>query len=179
MTRASPSGFNDDSMELFVAAKFEFPSGSLAIWNGYREVSIGGEDYTPAGNLMSVSDIEETGEIAARGVTVTLSGLDSSIISAALQENYQNRIATITFGTIENGVFTGYDIFKGRMDTMSIEESGSTASVAIGIENRLIDLERPRVLRYTSEDQKALYAGDLGLDYVADLQDKVINWGRS
>lgn len=179
MTRTSPSAFNDQEMELFVAVKLEFPSGDLLMWNGYRDASIGGETYIGAGNIMAISDIEETSEIASRGITITLSGLDAGIISAALQENYQNRAATVTFGSIDTGVFTGYTVFKGRMDVMSIEESADTATVAITVENRLIDLERPRVYRYTSEDQKALYSGDLGLDYVADLQDKTINWGRA
>ena len=43
--------------------------------------------------------------------------------------------------------------------------------------NRLIDLEKPNESRYTSEEQKRLFSGDLGLDFVTDLQDKDINWG--
>ena len=42
----------------------------------------------------------------------------------------------------------------------------------------LIDLEKPSNKRYTSEEQKAIYPDDLGLDFVVDLQDMPIAWGR-
>jgi hypothetical protein len=45
-------------------------------------------------------------------------------------------------------------------------------------ESRLIDLERSRERRYTSEDQKIDYPNDKGLEFIADLQDKEIVWGR-
>ena len=47
------------------------------------------------------------------------------------------------------------------------------------VESRLIDLERARDWRYTSENQKSLYPNDKGLDFVVDLQDMPIAWGRS
>jgi len=62
---------------------------------------------------------------------------------------------------------------------MNISESADEAAIELTIENRLIDLERPRIARYTSAYQKSVYVGDLGLDFVEDLQDKEIVWGRS
>ena len=32
--------------------------------------------------------------------------------------------------------------------------------------------------RYTDEDQKNLYAGDVGCEFIPDLQDKQITWGK-
>jgi len=40
-------------------------------------------------------------------------------------------------------------------------------------------LERARVARYSSGYQKTLYPNDLGFDFVEDLQDKKISWGRA
>ena len=42
---------------------------------------------------------------------------------------------------------------------------------------RLIDLDRSRARRFTSEDQKIDYPDDKGLEMVASLQDTVIIWG--
>jgi hypothetical protein len=64
------------------------------------------------------------------------------------------------------------------MDTMGIEDSGDTANIGLTAESRLIDLERSRERRYTSEDQKIDYPNDKGLEFIADLQDKEIVWGR-
>ena len=39
-------------------------------------------------------------------------------------------------------------------------------------------LRQKPVRRYTDQDQQQLYSGDLGLEYVAGLQDKDIPWGQ-
>ena len=74
---------------------------------------------------------------------------------------------------------TVYQAFKGLMDTMQIAESGVSARITLTLENRLILLERARTLRFTSEDQKTLFPGDLGLDFIDDIQDRTIEWGKS
>lgn len=178
--RTAPTGFDSDSLAPFIAIDLGFDSGAVRLWNGYGEITVDSQTYTGAGSLLAISAIEETGEIAARGVTMTLTGISSDLISVALSENYQNRTAKIYIGTIaDDNSISSYQIFGGRLDVMTIEESGETATISVTAENRLIDLERPRIRRYTSEDQKSLYPGDLGLDYVNDLQDKTLDWGRS
>jgi hypothetical protein len=65
------------------------------------------------------------------------------------------------------------------MDQMNIEESADTATIEVTVENKLVDLERARVARYTSGYQKSIYPNDLGLDFVESLQDKQLPWGRN
>jgi hypothetical protein len=71
------------------------------------------------------------------------------------------------------------ELFSGYLDQMNIEEAGDTATIEMMVENKLIDLERARVARFTSGYQKSIYPGDLGLDFIEDLQDKRISWGRA
>jgi len=47
------------------------------------------------------------------------------------------------------------------------------------VENKLIDLERPRVGRFTSEYQKSIYSEDKGFDFVESLQEQKLTWGRA
>lgn len=176
----APAGFNNNEVMPFFAVKLEFDSGTLRFWNGYQSITIESEDYLGAGSLLGISEIEETSEIKAAGAAVILSGISTDIISIALTENYQNRNATIFTGTLtEDYTVSSYAVFKGLMDTMQIAENGSTARVELNLENRLITLERPRTLRYTSEEQKTLFPGDLGLEFIDDIQDRTIEWGRS
>lgn len=176
--RTSPAEFLDASMEVFYAVELEFDSGTVRLWNGTYDASIEGETYTGAGSLLSISEVEETGEIAARGANLSLSGIDNGFLSTALTEEYQNRPARVLFGVISGGVYSAYTIFEGRMDVMTITEGAETSTISLAIENRLIDLERPRSFRYTSEDQKQFYPNDKGLDYVADIQEKEVLWGK-
>ena len=68
-----------------------------------------------------------------------------------------------------------YLAFEGRLDVPRITP-GETPVVAITYGSRLRDLERPRELRITHEDLQRLFSGDLGREYVAELQDKTIQW---
>lgn len=176
----APAGFANDEVRSLFAVELEFDSGTLRFWNGYQPITIDSDEYIGAGSLLSISTIEENTEIKANGASVALTGLSADIISIALTENYQNRNATIYTGTItEAGVPTVYQAFKGLMDTMQIAETGESARITLALENRLILLERPRTLRFTSEDQKTLFPGDLGLDFIDDIQDRTIEWGKS
>lgn len=172
-----PSEFSTDSFAGFLAAELLFDSGALRLWNGYGDLTVGGETYTGGGSLINVSSVEESAEIGAKGVSMLLTGVSSSILALALTENYQYRVANIYVGAITTGTVSSYKVFSGRMDVMTISEEGETCTIAMTAESRLIDLERPRLRRWTSEDQKGLDATDKGFEFVNSLQEKTIKWG--
>lgn len=174
-----PSEFTKTELKPFFAIEILFDSGPTRLWNGYGEITFQGKTFFGGGNLLNVSDIEEVSDIEAKGLALVLSGIPSEFISLALQEPYQNRLARFFIGALEDdGTVQAYELFAGRLDIMTIQESGETASISMTVENRLIDLDRPRIRRYTSEDQKSLFPGDRGFDYVNDLQDRPIEWGK-
>jgi uncharacterized protein YheU (UPF0270 family) len=106
--------------------------------------------------------------------------MPSEVISLALQEPYQGRVCKIYFGVVDGGTYSNLtEVFSGYMDEMNIEEGADYGSIELKVENKLIDLERARVRRFSSGYQKSVYPGDKGFDFVEDLQDKDIVWGRS
>ncbi|MGH6719545.1 MAG: hypothetical protein ACREER_09530 [Alphaproteobacteria bacterium] len=169
-------------------ARFNFDSGTTYLWSGIGEIttaalgSLPAATWTGAGTLGAVSAIEEASELRAVGLTFTLSGVPSSLLSIALGEHYQGRAATVWLAFFDAAwvmVADPVQVFAGRMDVMEIAEGGATATIRVSAENRLIDLERnDRVRHYTPDDQKADFPGDLGLDYVPKMIEKVIYWGR-
>ena len=176
---------------------------TLRMWTGQGTLVLDDEtEWVGVGNILDISAIEETAEMAVKGATITLSGVSSEALSLALSEPYQGRVCNIYFGTFstgkilqESGSFillqdgskipleamsTGFNqLFAGYMDQMNIADGGDTTAIELMVENRLIDLERARVARFTSGYQKSLYPNGFGLDFVEDLQDKDIVWGRS
>lgn len=183
MTRTIPSAvlnaLDDDVISPFYAVELLFDSpNEIRLWTGVGNLTYESNTYTGTGSLLGISEVQEAGDLSVRGANITLSGMTSEVVSLALAEPYQGRVCNVYFGiTSDTTALT--EVFSGYMDQMNIQEDPDTATIELTIENKLIDLERPRVARYTSAYQKSVYAGDLGLDFLEDLQDKEIVWGRS
>ena len=164
--------FLGKDVDLFVAVELMFDSGALRIWSGIGDKSIGGQTYTGTGSLLAVGGIEESEDLSSPGANISLNGVDSSLVSLAIQEPYQNRDCRILLGS-GNDFF---EVFSGFMDVMTIEDSGDTCTISLTVESRLIILDRKIPLRYTQETQESRYPGDTFFSAVASLQDKKVNW---
>ena len=159
-----------------------FDSGNLNLWSGIGDLTVSGVDYVGAGSLLSIGEIAETSELSANGITVTLSGVTSPLLSKARDEDYQGRELKVLLGAMDavNGVISNpVVVFSGFMDTMVINDGGETSTIQVTVENRLIEFERTRVRRYTAEDQKIDFPTDKGLEFVAEMEEKEIVWGRA
>jgi len=176
LTPTTIAAIDDDVVYPFFAVELMFDSEVLRMWTGQGTFNDGVNDWVGAGNLLAISDIEETAEMSVRGATLTLSGVPSEILSLALSEPYQGRVCNIYFGVQGENVFN--QLFSGYMDQMNIEDSAETSTIELKVENRLIDLERARVARFTSAYQKSVYPNDKGLNFLEDMQDKPLTWGK-
>jgi len=171
-----------DHQVLFLAVKAEFDTETIRVWSGDYDLSISGDSYTGVGTLLNISNIEDTLELKSSGLSVALAGMDATVLNLALTENYQNRFITVFLGYLSGGTDTvvgKMTLFKGRMQSMAINDDPNGSTITIDAENRLIDLERPSNLRYTKESQKFIDSTDTCFNRVASLQDKEIIWGRS
>ena len=171
-----------DTSEPFFAIKAEFDTDDVLVWSGSGDLTLNSETYAGAGTLLTVSKIEEDSEIASNGIAVALSYMDKTVLNYALVENYQNRPITVFLGFTMGGsneVAGSMTVFKGRMQSMKINDSTDGAIISLTAESRLNDLRRPRGYRYTNDSQDHLFSGDKGLAFVQTLQEQQILWGRS
>lgn len=201
---AIQSALEASEIQPLFAVQLMLDAQPLYFWTGLGDLTIDGITYVGTGQFLAVSEMEETAEIAAKGAVITLSGIPSELLSLAISTPYQGRLCKILFGAInankqylkqENGDFVlteaggriditdgddtpAINLFTGYIDKMDIDEGPETSTIAMSIESRLIDLERPRIFRFSDQNQKTRYPTDKGLEFVEDLQDKQFNWGR-
>jgi hypothetical protein len=158
-----------------------FDSSVLNIWNGIGDLAFGGNTYTGTGDLLSISQITETSDIQATGINVSLTGIKTSFIAMAKDQDYQGRALTVSLGAFDASGSLIADpviVFSGFMDTMTISENGAYSTISISVENKLIAFERSKVRRYTAEDQKIDHPTDKGFEFVTAIVQKDIIWGR-
>lgn len=155
--------------------------GDVKYWNGIGDFIYDGDTYTGAGGMARITSIKEDSALRASGTKFELDGIPSANIAVAFNVDYQERKAKLWLALVDSTLTIVGDavlIFSGRMDQMDIEENGETSSIAVSVENRLIDLERPKIRYYVDEDQKREYPSDKGLNQVAPLNSGVeLLWG--
>jgi hypothetical protein len=159
-----------------------FASGTVYVWSGYGDLAWGGNTYVGVGTLGAISSVAEASEVSAKGITVTLSGIPSDMISLVLSDVRQGAVGKVHMGFLNSSGAVIDDpilMFEGKLDIPSIQEGADTSSITLSYESRLIDLQRARESRYTNEDQQRAFAGDLGCEYVASLQEFSVTWGKS
>lgn len=177
LTAGMVTALTGKNVKLVGLFKFEFDSGDVRFWTGVGNITYNSEVYTGSGNLLSISEVSETMELKAKGVTFKLSGVNASIISLAYTENYQGRPATFFLAALDSSraiISDPFIAFKGRMDVMDDFDDGKTATITLTVESHLIDLEKPNVRYYTDEDQQLEYPGDRFFEFVPTLVEKEI-----
>lgn len=196
------SAFTQSVLRPFLAVDllFDIPN-QVYVWSGLGDLSLGGNTYTGVGNLLQISDMQESSDIAAYGATITLSGIPSAYVSLAVNEPYQARKAIIQFGVVggsesallmEDGSYilledggkilleglatSSATIFSGEMDQMNISYGPETVTISLNVESRMVNLRNPRIRRYTDEDHQSRYPGDVAFEFVTRLQNESLEW---
>lgn len=162
-------------------AELDFMSGVVRANNSSINLQWGGHTWYGVGRLGSVDVVPEHSDLQMSGVSLSLTGIESEMVGRVLGESYQGRSCKLYFAALDSNHTVLTDpvlIFSGRIDTSDIQ-LGQTASITLTAESRLTDWERPRVRRYTNEDQLSEYPGDRGLEYVAQMVEKTLVWGRT
>ena len=150
----------------------------------WDEAGEGEEEYLGVGNLASMSVLNETNELSAQSIQLSLSGIPTDTITDIFSDEYIGKPLYIWYATIDpdtlavqGGQYGPVLLFAGRMDYGSFD-FGETATITVNATSRLADWERPRGGRFNHVYQtRHVDLTDLGFEYVQSLQDKPISWG--
>jgi len=156
-----------------------FPTGTVNIWTGQGSITWDSKTWTGTEKLIGISSISERTDGSVQGLQITVSGVDSDLISDAAEDEFQgSKVGVwIAFLTSNGAVVEDpFKLFSGHLDTAEIKDNGKQASITINAENRLIDQLRPIQYRYTDQDQQKLYPGDKGFEFISTIQDRQIVW---
>ena len=184
MARSLPAGYNaaltTNPIRIGVLVDIHWANTVTYVWSGYGDMVYEGNTYLGVGQLGSISTVSESGSIQADGIEIGLTGIPASMVSTVLTEARQGKTVSIHQALFDEdwALIDVYEnVFKGILDVPVINKSAKNASIVVKAENRLIELQKTRVRRYTDQDQKDMYPNDPGLEFVAGLQDVEIRWG--
>lgn len=160
-----------------------FATGPVRVCTYNQDLLLNGVVYTAASNLLEISTIQDGADVHARGVNITLSGFDSSLLSLVLNDFQVGLPVTIYLGAFntQTAQQVSYSIiaWQGKTDEPTISADVPTSTISIACESLLMDMNTPLPWRYTNATQQQFFPGDLGLSFVNSIQSIPIYWGQT
>ena len=117
------------SLKLAIFVMLTFKSETCFIWSGIGTVYFNGHSWTGIGSLLNISTIEDGNTVDARGVSVTVSGLDPLMLGNCMSECVLGLPAAIYLGVYSNGTFRiGRSLPNLRSLSCRTDESGNVSA---------------------------------------------------
>lgn len=157
------------------------PTGTIRLTDSPTEIQWEGATYYRGGNLLGFSDIEESAALMVNQLTVSLAGVDQTLIALVLQENYLDRTLRIRRGFLNEttrALETVEPFFEGRVNQPAVAEDppAGTSTVSLTAADGWIDFERAPGRQTNHEQQQALFPGDRGFECAAQTYQD-LPWG--
>ena len=136
--------------------------------------------YTASGHILNVGNAQEGSKPIKNSFNLTLSGVDQSFVSIALNENIINSTVQLyrAFLNSSNAIISDpFLLFDGFIDQYSIEDDTTTANIGLNITSHWGNFEKVSGRRTSDNSQQRFFSGDKGFEFSAlTVQD--IRWGR-
>lgn len=168
----------------------DFTGGTVRLTTAPIDVTSGGSTYTGLGQLMTVSDVSESGDVAATKVTIGFSIANTSGSSGMNNllgsiETYRGKAVRLYLQVFDERfvpVGTKTLRWSGYMNPISVKpqrNNDGTMGAEVEMPCSRAGMNRFRNfqgLRLTHEQHIVRFPGDLGLQYMAELIQKPTVW---
>jgi hypothetical protein len=193
LTPAMITALSAPVVRLALLASLQFADNLVNVWTGIGPTTWNSLTFQGVGTLGAISAMSEDSDVAAKNVTISLSGIPSSMMNEVLWEVRVLRTANIWLALYDAGnnlIANPVLSYQGKMDAPEITDDGQTCTCTISLENVLVDLNREVYRRFSDEDQQVDLAAtltrlslpantvDTGFTHVAGLQEQITFWGR-
>jgi hypothetical protein len=172
---------SQSSMPVAVFVEATFASETVYLWTGMGSITWNGQTWIGVGSLGGISPMPDGSTVEAKGIILTLSGFDATLLPLVLNDYIPGLPVTVYLAGFNDNVLINNPIiaWAGYLDLPSAEIAGETATLSINCESRLIEMDNAPNRRYTADDQQRDYPGDLGFSFVNAEQEKTFYWGTA
>ncbi|POP84423.1 hypothetical protein CXB38_03865 [Pseudomonas syringae] len=166
------------------AVQLDFADGMVFAHTGTGELVVDGITYEGVGNFGQVSQSKESDNSGSpMSVDLTLSGLDSYILSETNVRGCRGRMAKVIFVVFdEAGNYAADILFSGRMDAAKFSFAGNGQegnTITVPVIDRMAEWSRTGTERWTDENHRARHQGDRFFYAIAQMSEWPIYWGAA
>lgn len=139
----------------------------------------GGFDWLGVSTFGGIDGVDESHDLIAQPVKLTLSGVDPQLVTDARTTQYQGRAVVIYLGLLNKQTYafidTPEEVWSGFMDVMTLEAGEREGKITLTCEHWLRIAATTG--RWTDEDQQGRYAGDRLFQFLHEIPTYVGKWG--
>lgn len=147
----------------------------------YKDITYDGNTYTASSLFTKLTSVTESAEVEVSNITLSFSGADQTIISLFLSNAYMEKEAEVykaLLDTSENVISDPFLLFKGRIESFSIDESINQSNANIVVASHWSDFSKIEGRKTNTGSQQLHFANDVGFEFASQtVQD--IKWGRA
>lgn len=162
--------------------ELDFSSGFVRFTTAPFDIVHQSNTYKGVGDVAGISAISETVEGRVNKVTLSLSGVKTSLISTALNDDWRWRKGTIFKAFIDDQnavVDTPHIRFQGWMDSMPITVGKETSTINLTLTSRVAVWEHAHDNpRWDDADHQLRRSGDVFFEFMPEIaRGKEVFWG--
>jgi len=177
-------------IQIFHLVSLDIEGDIVYLTDYHRNLTFDGQIWVAAGHLLQFTNIKENRELRIDEVTLSLSGIDQILVSAALQNNIIDKKLKIYLGVHHRDEQYGSTIkadplyvdplliFEGSVSSLAISETDDTVTVSVTATNYFADFNRRNGRHTTDEEQQHYFPGDKGFEFSTRIR-KDIKWGKA
>lgn len=147
----------------------------------YKDVTYDSNTYLASSLFTRLSSVTESSEIEVSNITLSFSGADQTIISLFLSNNYMEKEAEVYKGFLNSSeavIADPFLLFKGRIESFSIDESINQSNANIVVASHWSDFSKIEGRKTNTGSQQIHFNTDKGFEFASQtVQD--IKWGRA
>tara|TARA_B100000900_G_scaffold296040_1_gene254597 strand:+ start:474 stop:1037 length:564 start_codon:yes stop_codon:yes gene_type:complete len=143
-------------------------------------VSGSSRTYLSNGHLKNISAVSETNKPTKNSLIISLSGVDQTYVSIALNENIINDDVHIYRGFLDDNLSLISDpflLFYGTINDYKITDNTTTAKIVLTVTSHWGNFSKTSGRTTTDNSQQRFFSGDKGMEFSA-LTVRDIKWGR-
>ena len=150
-------------------------------FNLVSSISGSSQTYTANGHLRGITNVSESNKPTKNSLALSLSGVDQTYISIALNENIINKDVEIYRGFLDSNnalISDPFLLFYGTIDDFKISDTTTTAGIVLTITSHWGQFEKQSGRTTSSNSQQRFFSSDKGMEFAAiTVQD--LKWGRT
>ncbi len=178
----------DQHVSYVLFLRLDFPSGVLRLHTHIGPITWthpvnGSEQYDGVGDFGGIEgDLTEGLQNRVFPVKFSVSGVDSTLLSTVLTDNTNRQSAELWLGLFDEThslVDTPTNLWTGFFDKADISKGDGLGAIQCTCVSRADVGREGSDVRYTDEQQQLEQPGDLGFQYLHEMQDVELRWADS